>query len=93
MGESWTSTTKRTIVIGGVIALYLLITWVSGILPPIVIALILAYILSPIADYASAHLRLNRTLVVVIIYLILITILIFILYCQNLNLTIFSIQS
>jgi predicted PurR-regulated permease PerM len=72
MEKNWAPTTKRTVVIGSVIALFLLISRVSSILPPLIITLILAYILSPIADFFSTHLRLNRTLVVAIIYLILV---------------------
>jgi predicted PurR-regulated permease PerM len=76
MEKRWTPTTKRTVVIGGVIAAYLLISRVGNIVPPLVVTLILAYILSPIADFFSTHLRLNRTLVVAAIYLILVAIII-----------------
>jgi predicted PurR-regulated permease PerM len=72
MEKHWAPTTKRTVVIGSVIAILLLTSRVSNILPPLIITLILAYILSPIADFFSTHLRLNRTLVVAIIYLILV---------------------
>jgi predicted PurR-regulated permease PerM len=72
MENSWTPTTKRIIVVGSVIALYILINHISAIVPPLIITLILAYILSPVADSLSARLRLNRTLVVVGIYLVLI---------------------
>ncbi len=76
MEKSWSPTTKRTIVIGGVIAIFVIINRVSSILPPLIITFVLAYILSPIADFFSAHLRMNRTLVVVLIYLILIAIIV-----------------
>jgi len=76
MEKSWTPTTKRTIVIAAVIALFLLISRIRTILPPLIITLIVAYILSPVASFLATHLRLNRTLAVVIIYLILIAIIV-----------------
>ena len=76
MEQRWTTTTKRTVVIGSIIAAFLLISRVSAILPPLIITLVLAYILSPIADFFSTHLRLNRTFVVFLIYLMLIAIII-----------------
>jgi predicted PurR-regulated permease PerM len=76
MEASWSRTTKRTIVIGSIIALFLFLGRIRPILPPIVIALILAYILAPIASFLSRQLRLNRTLVVAIIYLILVAVII-----------------
>jgi predicted PurR-regulated permease PerM len=76
MESSWSLTTKRVIVIGGVIVFYLFITHVGAILPPIVIAFVLAYILAPIADFLSSQFRLNRTLVVVIVYLMLVAVIV-----------------
>ncbi len=72
MEERWSLTAKRTIVIGAVIATFMLINTTRSVWPPVAITFILAYILSPIADFFSTRLRCNRTLVVVIIYLILI---------------------
>jgi predicted PurR-regulated permease PerM len=74
MEKRWSLTTKRIIIVGGVIALFMLISRARAVLPPLTITFVLAYILSPIADFVSARLRLNRTLVVGIIYLILIAI-------------------
>jgi predicted PurR-regulated permease PerM len=72
MERTWSPATKRIILIGTVIAALVFISQVGQIVPPLIIAVILAYILSPIADFLSHRLRLNRTLVVAIIYLILI---------------------
>jgi predicted PurR-regulated permease PerM len=76
MDRRWSSTTKRWVVVFGVVAVYLLAQRISAILSPIVITCILAYILSPIADFLSTHLRLGRTWAVLIIYLALIAVLI-----------------
>jgi predicted PurR-regulated permease PerM len=72
MERTWSPATKRIILIGTVIAGLVFISQVGQIVPPLIIAVILAYILSPIATFVSDRLRLNRTLVVSIIYLILI---------------------
>jgi predicted PurR-regulated permease PerM len=74
MEKRWSLTTKRIIIVGSVIALFMLISRARAVLSPLAITCILAYILSPVADFVSARLRLNRTLVVVIIYLILVAI-------------------
>lgn len=72
MDKKWSPTTKRLITAGIVILFVMLITRISGILPQVAITIILAYVISPIADLISKHLRLNRTFVVAIIYLVLI---------------------
>lgn len=72
MDKRWSPTTKRLIIAGIVILFVMLITRISGILPQVAITIILAYVISPIADLISKHLRLNRTFVVAIIYLVLI---------------------
>lgn len=76
MDRRWSATTKRWVVVFGVVAAYLFAQRISAILAPIVITCILAYILSPIADFLSTHLRLRRTWAVLIIYLALIAVLI-----------------
>lgn len=76
MEKRWSTTTKRWVVVFGVVAIYLLARRISAILAPIIITFILAYILTPIADFLSARLRLRRTLAVLIIYLALIAVLV-----------------
>ena len=78
MEERWSLAAKRTIVIGIIIATFVLINNTRSVWPPVAITLILAYILSPIADFFSTRLRCNRTLVVVVIYMILIAVILII---------------
>lgn len=78
MEERWSLAAKRTIIIGVVIAAVWLINSTRSVWPPVILTFILAYILSPIADFFATRLRCNRTLVVVVIYLILIAIIIII---------------
>jgi predicted PurR-regulated permease PerM len=76
MDRNWSPTTKRWVVIFSVVAIFLVVRRIGSILPPIIITFILAYILIPIADFLSTHLRLKRALAVLIIYLVLIAILV-----------------
>lgn len=72
MEQHWSITTKRAVIVGSIVVLFLVVDRISSILPPLVITLILAYILSPIVNFLSTRLRLPRTLVVVIVYLALV---------------------
>lgn len=47
-----------------------------AIIPPLILAIILAYVLSPLANYIQAHLRLNRLAATAITYLILLLVII-----------------
>jgi predicted PurR-regulated permease PerM len=76
MEKRWSANTKRTVVIFTIIAVLLLIIRIRAILSPLIITFILAYILSPIADFLTARLRVKRILAVAIIYLVLIAILV-----------------
>lgn len=76
MEERWSPTTKRMVAIFVIIAFVLFLVRIRAILAPLLITLILAYILSPVADFLTGHLRLKRLFAVAIIYLGLIAILI-----------------
>jgi len=66
----WSRTTKRLIVVGLVIILLLVFYVFRDLLPPVAIALVLAYLLKPIADIAEQRSKLPRTLIVILIFLI-----------------------
>ncbi len=74
MNKRWSSTTKRIVVVGIIILFLVLLNTVRAILPPVIIALIVAYILKPVADFISRTLHVNRTLVVACIYLLLVAV-------------------
>ncbi len=76
MEERWSPTTKRMVAIFVIIAFVLFLVRIRAILAPLLITLILAYILSPVADFLTGHLHLKRLFAVAIIYLGLIAILI-----------------
>ena len=68
----WGATTKRTVTVIILALLALVIYRFRDILPPLVIALLLAFILDPIADFLVARLRFSRGLATSLIFLILI---------------------
>ncbi len=68
---AWSRTTKRLIVAGLVIILLLIFYVFRALLPPIAIALVLAYILKPFADLIERRARLPRTLSVILVFLVL----------------------
>lgn len=76
MRPRWSRTAKIiTIVFCLVLAAYLLYRF-SIIIPPLAIAILLAYIITPLADWLAARLRVPRKFVVVGIYLTLVALLI-----------------
>ncbi len=71
VSTEWSRTTKRLVVIGLVIVLLLALYLFRAILPPIAIALVLAYLLKPVADYVERRSKLPRTLAVILVFLVL----------------------
>jgi HAD superfamily hydrolase (TIGR01549 family) len=66
----WSRTTKRLVIVGLVIVLLLVFYVFRSLLPPVAIALVLAYLLKPIADVAEKRTKLPRTLAVILIFLV-----------------------
>lgn len=72
MSRKWSDPTKRLVVIAGLIAIALLIYRFRQIIPPLIIAVMLAYILGPLMKLLVVGTKLPRTWAVVVIYLALI---------------------
>ena len=70
----WSRTTKRLVVVGLVIILLLVLYIFRALLPPVAIALVLAYLLKPLADQVERRTRLPRALVVFLVFLALLLI-------------------
>jgi len=71
----WSHTTKRLVVVG-LILLFLLALYLFRILlPPLAIAMVLAYVLKPLADFIERRARLPRLLAVFLVFLMLLVIL------------------
>jgi HAD superfamily hydrolase (TIGR01549 family) len=70
----WSPTTKRLVVIGLIVVLLLALYLFRAILPPVAIALVLSYLLKPVADFLERRTRLPRTVAVLGVFLILLLI-------------------
>jgi HAD superfamily hydrolase (TIGR01549 family) len=66
----WSRTTKRLVIVGLVIVLLLVLYVFRDLLPPIAIALVLAYLLKPVADFVQRRAKLPRTLAVILVFLV-----------------------
>ena len=68
----WSSTTKLMVVTGGAILVALMLYRFRQLLPPLVIAIMLAYVLNPLVGLVVERTRFPRTVAVALLYLILI---------------------
>jgi len=76
MPSPWSPTTKRMILVGVIVILAYAIIQFGQIIPPLLVAIILSYILHPFVEFFEVRLRLPRTWAVILVYLILIALLI-----------------
>lgn len=72
----WSSETRRWIIIGVVILGAALAYQLRGILPPIILAFLLAYLLNPLVVFLQTRARWSRPLALVVVYLVLLALLI-----------------
>jgi HAD superfamily hydrolase (TIGR01549 family) len=66
----WSRTTKRLVVVGLVIILLLVFYVFRDLLPTVAIALVVAYLLKPVADVAEQRTKLPRMVAVILIFLV-----------------------
>ncbi len=71
----WSRTTKRLVVVGLIIALLLLLYLFRALLPPLAIAMVVAYVLKPVVDVVERRVRLPRLLAVFLVFFALLLIL------------------
>ena len=74
--QPWSDTTKRMVVVGGVVLGALILYGFRGLLPPLVIAIAVAYVLNPAVRFVVVYTRLPRTTAVALLYLGLIILLV-----------------
>jgi predicted PurR-regulated permease PerM/phosphoglycolate phosphatase-like HAD superfamily hydrolase len=67
----WSRTTKILVIVGLVIVFLLVLYVFRDLLPPIAIAVVLAYLLKPIVDFVQRRIKLPRTLDVILVFLVL----------------------
>jgi predicted PurR-regulated permease PerM len=75
MGERvrrWSTSTKRTVTLVILVLLVLVVYRFRDVIPPLVIAFLLAFILDPIVDFLTARLRISRGLATALVFLVLI---------------------
>jgi predicted PurR-regulated permease PerM len=72
----WSEPTKRMIASGGAVLVALILYRFRQLLPPLVIAVMLAYVLNPVVGFIVLRTRLPRTTAVALLYLVVITLLI-----------------
>jgi HAD superfamily hydrolase (TIGR01549 family) len=72
----WSRTTKRLVIVGLIIILVLVLYVFRALVPPILLAFVLAYILKPFADGVEKRLQVPRTLAVILVYLVVLAVLI-----------------
>jgi predicted PurR-regulated permease PerM/phosphoglycolate phosphatase-like HAD superfamily hydrolase len=75
ISTEWSRTTKRLVVIGLIIVSLLVLYVFRALLPPVGIAIVLAYVLKPVADFVERRTRLHRTPAVLLVYLVLLLLL------------------
>ncbi len=71
MRPRWTVPTKITVIVVALVLAAFLLYRFSLVIPPLVIAVLLAFILNPIVDGLGARLRVPRTVAVAALYLLL----------------------
>jgi len=71
VSTDWSHTTKRLVVVGLVIVLLLTLYLFRVLIPPVALAMVLAYLLKPVADSVERRTRLPRLLAVLLVFLVL----------------------
>lgn len=74
ISEPWSPYTKRIVIIFGLILGALALWRFRQVIQPLIVAMLLAYVLSPVVDFGVRRLRLGRTLTTALVYLVLIVI-------------------
>jgi predicted PurR-regulated permease PerM len=72
----WTDATKRMVVVVGVLIIMLLFYLGRSVLPTLLLAMVLAYILTPIVSWLNRRLRFPYTLATVSVYLLLLALIV-----------------
>jgi predicted PurR-regulated permease PerM/phosphoglycolate phosphatase-like HAD superfamily hydrolase len=66
----WGRTTKRLVIVGLIIVFLLVLYVFRDLLAPVALALVLAYLLKPIVDFAERRIRLSRTLATILTFVV-----------------------
>jgi predicted PurR-regulated permease PerM len=72
----WSTSTKRTVTLIVLLLLALVIYRFRAVLPPLMIAFLMAFILDPIVDFLSDRLRFSRGLATTLVFLVLVLVMV-----------------
>ena len=67
----WGSTTKRTVVLVALVLCALVLYRFREVIPPLIIALLVAFVLDPVVDFLAARVRLARGLATGVVFFVL----------------------
>jgi HAD superfamily hydrolase (TIGR01549 family) len=70
VSTNWSLTTKRLVVVGLIIVLLIGLYISRAILPPVALAVALAFLLKPVADYVERRTKSPRTVAVLLVFLV-----------------------
>ena len=73
--NEWSRTTKRVVAVGLVVLLLLALYIFRAIVPPVLLAIVLAYLLKPLVDALERDSRLSRTLSIFLVFLVVLLVL------------------
>jgi predicted PurR-regulated permease PerM len=71
VSKPWSETTKRWVVVGLIVAGALVVYWIRSLLPPVILACLLAYLLGPVVRRLR-RLRLSTTMATLVTYVVLV---------------------
>ncbi len=70
VSTEWSRTTKRLVVVGIIIVLLLALYVFRVLIPPVAIAMVMAYVLKPLVDLLERRTKLPRQLVIILVMLV-----------------------
>lgn len=68
----WSTSTKRTVVVVVLVLLALVLYRFRYVIPPLIVAFLLAFILDPIVDFLTERLHISRGIVTALVFLVLV---------------------
>ncbi len=70
ISPQWSATTKFLVMLAILAVVAFLLIRLQGVIAPVVLAVILAYLLNPIVTAIAKYSRLSRTLAVLLVYMV-----------------------
>jgi predicted PurR-regulated permease PerM len=74
--HKWSASTKRAVALALLVLLALIVYRFRAVLPPLILAFLLAFILDPLVDLAETRTRLSRTAATALVFVLLLVLLV-----------------